>query len=61
MKYILQARQGSAPEWLDLLITEDAAEMEEELKNKTKIIPLNSLRIVKEVEIVTSFHVTILE
>jgi hypothetical protein len=48
-KYILQAKVQGEPNWFDMLITEDIAEVERDFKEKVKTIPLNSLRIVKTV------------
>jgi hypothetical protein len=59
MKYILQSRQGNTPEWLDLLISEDEKEMEEEFKKKSREIAIDRLRIVKTVtsNITVSIHI----
>lgn len=61
MKYILQAKEDGKLTWYDLKHSEDASVIEDEFKEKSKMIPLNNLRVMKEVAIQTNLHVKIID
>lgn len=61
MKYILQVKTQGSPEWTDMELSEDEMKIEDSFKEKAKFIPLNNLRVVKEVAIQTNFHVKIID